>query len=609
MSFAATSILSFCRNEPTYPNPLGGMEKATLAVDATLAVAALVAILFFTGVIPGLPQGLGQFAWCAGGAAALLLIPDVIAGVVKYLKFTRERDAQQAISSERPEAAPVIITEVAPVIPNEDQEREALRTPCHEVLPGLFLGNGRACLEATGLPGFYEIGPSSKRGPAVDTSNPHQFKGIMSFCPPTSISPAPQNNEFSELSADQLRKFLKKQGISWHNYGKAAMDDAENWKALVYDCTFPDKHPDKPLRGNAQEIEKIFQDKKVKMDQVDVKEWFADAFKAIDKGRKKGNFLIHCQMGQSRSATILAAYLINRYGCTAEVAISALKSKRLCVKSKFILQLKAYERALHGGIPFDLTPPSTKLTREQRFDLDPIPQAIKAAPEYVQETTKSREAVKIPCHEILPGLFLGDQKAFAQTTGFPTVKYDTEIDTSNPNQFQTILSVTSFPGMMHDYTDVKEKAVNEFNQSFANQGITWKRFGDGFPDLAKSWFTLVHATTAENPQLFNTLEELNTGFDQYQEECRNNHEKDVKKWFEKAFQAIDAGLKKGNVLVHCSAGQSRSVTLMAAFLIKRHGVTTEEALNYIANRRPCIHLRPPFFAQLQAYETALRGSA
>ena len=55
----------------------------------------------------------------------------------------------------------------------------------------------------------------------------------------------------------------------------------------------------------------------------------------------------------------------------------------------------------------------------------------------------------------------------------------------------------------------------------------------------------------------------------------------------------------GRVLVHCSAGESRSPTLVIAFLISTRGCTFLEAFSLVKERRPSINLNPSFVAQLK----------
>lgn len=56
--------------------------------------------------------------------------------------------------------------------------------------------------------------------------------------------------------------------------------------------------------------------------------------------------LVHCYAGQSRSATVLAAYFINRFGVSTMDAANFLRHKRPCVSPKFMKELESYEAAL-----------------------------------------------------------------------------------------------------------------------------------------------------------------------------------------------------------------------------------------------------------------------
>ncbi|KAJ2819761.1 tyrosine protein phosphatase yvh1, partial [Coemansia furcata] len=57
----------------------------------------------------------------------------------------------------------------------------------------------------------------------------------------------------------------------------------------------------------------------------------------------------------------------------------------------------------------------------------------------------------------------------------------------------------------------------------------------------------------------------------------------------------------GRVLVHCMAGQSRSATVAAAYLMQRDTLTAEEAIATIKDKRPQIHPNCGFLDQLQLY--------
>jgi protein tyrosine phosphatase (PTP) superfamily phosphohydrolase (DUF442 family) len=73
---------------------------------------------------------------------------------------------------------------------------------------------------------------------------------------------------------------------------------------------------------------------------------FADSVEFMDNAIKNGGkVLVHCQMGVSRSATIVLAYLIKKQGYTTNDAISKLKECRQCINPNpgFVKQLVEYE--------------------------------------------------------------------------------------------------------------------------------------------------------------------------------------------------------------------------------------------------------------------------
>lgn len=58
----------------------------------------------------------------------------------------------------------------------------------------------------------------------------------------------------------------------------------------------------------------------------------------------------------------------------------------------------------------------------------------------------------------------------------------------------------------------------------------------------------------------------------------------------------------GNVLVHCMAGKSRSVTIAAAYLIRYQGCTRHQAIRQIQCHRPTVRPNDGFLRQLSIYE-------
>ncbi|CAF3621389.1 unnamed protein product [Rotaria sp. Silwood1] len=78
----------------------------------------------------------------------------------------------------------------------------------------------------------------------------------------------------------------------------------------------------------------------------------------------------------------------------------------------------------------------------------------------------------------------------------------------------------------------------------------------------------------------------------------------IRKYFDKTFQFIDEALhtKNNNVLVHCSAGISRSPTLVLAYMIKKYNMTLDEAFNKMRQLRQIVDPNISFIVQLRDWE-------
>ncbi|KAJ7118619.1 protein-tyrosine phosphatase-like protein [Mycena crocata] len=86
----------------------------------------------------------------------------------------------------------------------------------------------------------------------------------------------------------------------------------------------------------------------------------------------------------------------------------------------------------------------------------------------------------------------------------------------------------------------------------------------------------------------------------------------ILKVYDVACTIIDAALRSknesGKILVHCSAGISRSPTIAVAYLMKCRGMSLKAALGQILKVRPQVSPNPGFLAQLKELEMELFGS-
>lgn len=81
---------------------------------------------------------------------------------------------------------------------------------------------------------------------------------------------------------------------------------------------------------------------------------------------------------------------------------------------------------------------------------------------------------------------------------------------------------------------------------------------------------------------------------------------DIAHFFDESSKFIQKARKKGGVLVHCFAGQSRSAALVVAYLIAYEGLDLGAALHLIKQVRPCAQPNAGFMQQLHAYSHSKR---
>jgi protein-tyrosine phosphatase len=82
---------------------------------------------------------------------------------------------------------------------------------------------------------------------------------------------------------------------------------------------------------------------------------------------------------------------------------------------------------------------------------------------------------------------------------------------------------------------------------------------------------------------------------------------DIKQYFNECFNFIDEAKRlDGGVLVHCLVGKSRSVTIILAYLMKKHGMSLSQAMEHVKSRRPRAGPNSGFISQLQDFEKSLK---
>ncbi|KAJ7031964.1 hypothetical protein C8F04DRAFT_1108759 [Mycena alexandri] len=98
---------------------------------------------------------------------------------------------------------------------------------------------------------------------------------------------------------------------------------------------------------------------------------------------------------------------------------------------------------------------------------------------------------------------------------------------------------------------------------------------------------------------------INETFIRHQILLDDTEEEDVLVHFIPAITFIQAELDKGRgVLVHCQAGMSRSVTLVAAYLMYTQNINPQAALDIIRTARPNVEPNSGFLLQLEIFHNA-----
>ncbi|KAJ9700230.1 hypothetical protein PVL29_005855 [Vitis rotundifolia] len=90
-------------------------------------------------------------------------------------------------------------------------------------------------------------------------------------------------------------------------------------------------------------------------------------------------------------------------------------------------------------------------------------------------------------------------------------------------------------------------------------------------------------------------------------EVTDKADTNIAQHFDECFNFIDEAKRLGGgVLVHCFLGRSRSVTIVIAYMMKKHGMSLSQALEHVKSRRQLAAPNYGFTLQLQNFEKSLR---
>ncbi|CAD8199920.1 unnamed protein product [Paramecium pentaurelia] len=81
----------------------------------------------------------------------------------------------------------------------------------------------------------------------------------------------------------------------------------------------------------------------------------------------------------------------------------------------------------------------------------------------------------------------------------------------------------------------------------------------------------------------------------------------IKRIWGDTYQQIDEGLQKGGVLVHCAAGVSRSAATVIAYLMRKQGMSFQEAFQFARLKRSVVCPNFGFQRQLKQFERELQN--
>jgi hypothetical protein len=193
---------------------------------------------------------------------------------------------------------------------DKEKSSDANKVSCDPILHGLYLGNAQGFVEATDL--AFPCGDQT-----MQNSNSHRFNSVITYCSIGNMIgycslyiKGCDIQKLTEVSANLSFANQKVDGrkVNWLNHGRTAMDCPEGWLGIVHDSTFPNTDLGSAANVTVNQVDEMLAEKGNIIQGTNVENWFQEAFKEIDGAVfHNKRVLVHCQMGISRSSSVLAA--------------------------------------------------------------------------------------------------------------------------------------------------------------------------------------------------------------------------------------------------------------------------------------------------------------
>ncbi|SCA62685.1 hypothetical protein SCG7109_AC_00220 [Chlamydiales bacterium SCGC AG-110-M15] len=276
-----------------------------------------------------------------------------------------------------------------------------------------------------------------------------------------------------------------------------------------------------------------------------------DAFDASQHLEEKGKLLYAVK----QSLQIVANYLSEQFIKGADPqSYAKLQEDYNALKSRSIQSRDHLQQLNEQEVELENKERAEEITftQEEKSTLDRLNAALKAsiqasaATEFVYDANQAL----ICKHKIFENLSLGSLESYREVS-----------ESNNPGEFTTVLSISKrlFP---------KPEDISELTCSTPP------------PEGVRHTFMQV----VDEGESF----------------------EDMEKRFNEFFDFLDqARVRNENILVHCDQGESRSATVLIAYLMNRCGVSKDEALHFLQLKRCVVGPKPSLQRQLVEYGAKL----